>query len=162
MEREIRYGPEIIFSYLYRVTLTFDHQPNRGHCLLMGSLCTKSHEDKWKGKADVIRKSFSVIHVLWPWPLDPKIDRGHPCRDIALSRCRVVALSRCRDVALSKTRDRDIARWHKSTTIFNPDDRHSEATEHYRYWIFNLAGEANMYGSLKWPLVVVFIHNMTT
>ena len=98
-------------------------------------LCTKFHEDKWKRKAVTVKKSVSIFHVLWPWPLDPEIDRGHPChcravamsrcRDVALSRCRVVAMSRCRvvamsrcrDVALSTTRHRDNARWHKSATI---------------------------------------------
>ena len=128
----IRYGPEIIFSYLYRVTLTFDPKPDRDHCWLMGSLFTKSHEERWKSKADVVRKSFLVIHVLWP--LDPKIntfcvlsfmkisEKGKQLRsgnqfqlsiscDLDLWTPKsigvilvIVAMSRCRDVAMSRCR----------------------------------------------------------
>ena len=118
MKREIRYGPEIIFSYLYRVTFTFDHKPNRGHCWLMGSMYTKSHEERWKGKAGVVRKSFSVIHVLRP--LDHKINRGHPwhrCRDVTLARCRDVAMSRWRVVDNATSRQREMAKISHHTNL---------------------------------------------
>ena len=45
----------------------------------MGSLHVKFHDDRCKGKAVMRRKSFSVINALWPWPLDLKIYRAHPC-----------------------------------------------------------------------------------
>ena len=47
----------------------FDLKIYRAHPCLMGSLHVKFHDDRFKGKAVMHRKPFSVIYALWPWPL---------------------------------------------------------------------------------------------
>ena len=47
-----------------------------------------------KGKLILCQLPFSVINALWPWPLDPKIDKGHP--KLMGSLCVIFHDDRCK------------------------------------------------------------------
>ena len=58
-----------IFTSLY---CPFDPEIYREHPHLMGRLCMKYHDDRFKGEEIMRHKPFSVITALWPWPLTLK------------------------------------------------------------------------------------------
>ena len=60
------------------MNLTFWPKYQWAHPQLIESLCMKFHDDRYKGKAILQHKPFSVINAWWPWPLDPEINRAHP------------------------------------------------------------------------------------
>ena len=47
----------------------FDPKINSKHPRLMGSLCMKFLDDRWKGKGIMRTTPFYLTHALWPWPL---------------------------------------------------------------------------------------------
>ena len=61
------------------VTFAFGLQIKRAHWILH-SWGESGCEVSWLCKRETImhQKLFSVIKALWPWPLDPKIDKAHP------------------------------------------------------------------------------------
>ena len=47
-------------------------QINRSHPWFMGKLSGKFNDHRCKTSSNIVRKPFSIIRVLWPWPLNPK------------------------------------------------------------------------------------------
>ena len=82
----------------------FDSEINRAHPRLIGSLCMKFHDDRWKGKAVVQHKPFSITYALWPWPFDPEINRTYPrlmwslCMKFHDYKCKGKAIMRYKPV----------------------------------------------------------------
>ena len=65
----VSFSPETIHNLSCVMTLTFDLKINRAHPWLMGIKCMKFHDHRLITEALIVRKPFTINHVLWPWPL---------------------------------------------------------------------------------------------